>query len=356
MKKTFLIAGFSVLNICSAQNFFELPKNGIICDVPGQTFFYSYLNGDALIVSEYDETGNILETDSVDVYVGSISNKVISLLPFGTSQEYLIIYRSILPSVVYTTSDTTLYTFVRYSGVTDQIEAVNNDTLINYFLHSESYNDTSVYLFEDHYFGYSGFQYPTNTLEVGPDLILDQIAPLDSIEKSYLANSYEFINDSFLVFQEVGQYSVALGSFAPDGSNYSEQDHILMPVADYNYIDFFSLVGQDSILLFYQGSNSGTYVNTWNFYLFDLQLNVINSSQTLSKNVFHPFWGEYLYYDRMSAEGVGVFQDKIYLLAHLTGDDSIKIFRYDLNFNLECDMTIEAYGNHFTGNFEIING
>lgn len=293
-------------------------------------------------------------SDSISVSVATTSSSVIDLEQFGTTNDYLITYRSVLPSITSSISDTTLYTFIKFSSASDQIEGSFTDTLVNYTLKTTNYNDTSVYIFEDHYYLYNGFVYPTNTLEIGSDLVMYQLAPMDSIEKSYLATNYYMISDTFYAFQEVADFEVAIGSFLPNGSDYNEFNYDLNSTESFRYIDFYAPVGKDSVMLFYQGSNTGSNVNTWNFFLYDFELNILNSYQDNSISVYDNLWGETLYYDRLNGQGVNVFQNNIYILAHLPGSDSTKIFVYDMNFDLVCDIDIIGSGNEY-GRIEIIN-
>ncbi|MBK6952350.1 MAG: T9SS type A sorting domain-containing protein [Crocinitomicaceae bacterium] len=349
-----LLFGICASLASTSQTYFQLPAWGVLKDGSDNIFYYSHLEDSFVYVTEYDLLGSPIWQDSVEIELGVANTGISKILQFGNTSDYLIIFETKAPGLIASPSDSMLCSFIRFNSITQQIVGINTDTLIHFDLSACEVNDTSIYLFQDHYYIYEGFQYPTRTLEIGTDLLITEIAPLDSIEKSYTSNEYVFRNDSLETYPIMGDYSVAKGTFGLDGSNYNEYSYNLVSSSDHNYVDFFKPIGQDSIFLFFQGSSGGTNVNYWHFFLFDDQLNILNSDVGYSIKVYDTFFGGYLYYDRMSQNGVDVINNNIYLLAHLPGSDTIKIFRYDLSFNLECSFNVLGNG-HSYGDFIKIN-
>ena len=328
-----------------AQTNYTITKNAYIYDLPGGDFLTAITINDKTNLKHYDISGNIIWEDSL-IFTPAIPNvHFCKIARFKNSNDYIICTyadpTSSAEPITSNTNDTLVYQFSKLNLSSHTITGNQVDTFYCRNIDLVEFNDTSIYLFTvDQTSGISPFHHATFSLNTG--LSISSIAPMDSVEvwpygwRYYVYGDslykYQFINNDHFIEKFSSSMSKLQSSFGTFNVG---------PVSFKDFSYYKQSINYDSVFVFTQYENS-----------FDVKWRMDWVSMDFSQINFitfdAPSMNYYLAPLRYSTNYYKIALDKqnrkIMILANESGNlvqELVqKIFVYDYNFNLECEIPI----------------
>lgn len=332
-----------------SQSYMEYPNNTLFHDVPGNTYLATYIENSKTIVSEIDDSGNILWRDSIAFNGGQTNYTVNKIVKFKGMDLYAILMeKPYYVSTIAADSDTSIIQLSAFSLGSQQFLNSTVDTTVSSLATAVgggfqliSHKDSSLLLFNT-------FVPTTMAIElskISPTLSIDHINTVNPPPSSLYFNTFysnpidsilsgpstfnDFQSDEFHLFIDMYDDSLI---------NRTEYSHVFSTGFDDSYSMLSHVHSKDSILCVMRNyqplppiSNQNPNYERWKFTWLDYRLNVLNEH-----NIEAPADGMLHYYQEISAL---VNNNKIYVYAG-ANSSNYRIFVYDFNFNLECQIPI----------------
>lgn len=326
-----------------SQNNYSLQKEIQIYDIPGGEFLTAITKNDSTFINHYDVTGNIIWGDTLTfspqispVYLNEITR-------FKNSNDYVIsVFADPTPLTPFWQSfsnDTLVYQFSKLDLSSHNFTGSLIDTFSCKSVDLIELKDTSIYLLvSDLSLDPSPFNHTTYSLNSSMELSL--IAPLDSVSTNTWGWSYFVCGDSIYKHQSIEDYHT-MDKFSFQMSTLSTNSTNLITSQDYNFSYFKNVLNCDSLFVFTQGTTSGSYAVQWRMDWLNLSLDpissvVFNSPLTDQSPLRYSTGFNNFAIDKVNKRIMILSKDE----APMPSNVVQKIFIYDFNFNLECEIPI----------------
>jgi hypothetical protein len=327
-----------------SQNNFSIDKDARIYDLPGEDFLTTVIINDKIVVKHYDGNGNIVWSDSLS-FIPDISpvynNKVAR---FKNTDEYILsAFADPTPETVFWQTlgnDTLVYQFTKLNLSSHTFTSSIVDTFSCKSVDLLELKDTSIYLFvADNSINTYPFNHATYSLN--PSMEKSTIAPLDSITTYPFGWSFYVYGDSIYRYQSIDSYH-AIHKYSTDISLVQTSYAYIYTNQDQSKEFFRRSINYDSIFVFTQGQTSGSNLIRWKMNWMDINLNTINTTEFDSPLTPNEISRYEITFNNVELDKIN---KRIFILGRdpysMAGSgNSQKIFVYDYNFNLICEIPV----------------
>jgi len=368
---------FAIFNL-KAQNFLNFPDGTRFFDVPRSTFLTVKQNGLTTHITEHEEHGGSIWTDSVDFPVWQNQDTIIfinDVKRFGNTNEYLVsIYQRLLPDNLPFTASSSANLSIRISLEDQSIVDTSSTFTQGATLYLAEKNDSTITLFSHRTISQVGTGY--ETYDISNNLNTSFIAPYDSVyHLGYFGATIFQYAENQLDYYWYGPGTVGLSNYNDDLSFTGYESYSTDGPLNYSSIPIV-LYG-DSIFLFSQSENND-YRRHWLLAWLDKDLTQIDAAGIYPANYNAPSANpNWFYHYHVNNDRVQITDQNIYILASLnnTSNDSLTIFVYDHYFNEVCTLPLgirfssdksivkinghiyyQTSGEDGTYNYHLING
>ncbi len=351
MKTIFLtIFVFIQSHTLLSQNQFNFPANTKFYEIPGDNFLALTRINSKIHVSEVNQTGSVIWTDSIGFIVPIDTIDFFDITQFKGTDEFVVYFKKNLSSEVI--QGNKVYQFSKFNRSVQAFTQHRIDTIVSMFdLKKLPMNSDSIYFFSERRDNNNLFFYETYTLSSNLDFQL--ITPADTMFTNFFyVNSRFFSIDNKIYkmgisndYTEIDVYTdsvkfVSSASWITGQSNYDV------------YVNMIKEVISDTLLFFSEGKNYSQTESTWYFELHDLQLNSIRSNSFTSPYSLGQL--NVKEYDEISS--VSYNNRMIYVLTHNDyHPERYIVYVYDLEFSLVCKIQVPFTYENFTLNRWIRN-
>lgn len=327
-----------------AQSNYSITKDASIYDLPGGDFITAKLMNDKTHLKHYDVTGNVLWQDSISfqgttgtVYLGTVSQFT------GTNECVITMANDLTNYSNWSQNDTLIYQFTKLNLSTHQFTGSLIDTIYTRGGGHLNYSDTSIYFFFSDRSINNGAYFNYATYSLNPSMQLSMIAPSDSILGFWgWDNRFYKINDQILYYQKTDEMNFAR-RFSSSMSQTAQDTLYANTGTTFMSTLYVTKWNDDSLFIFTEGVTNGTSTVKWRLDWNDSYLTPINTTQFLSPITDYPLT-TIRYETSYNKIAVDKQNKKIMVLANETGNFQPeivqKVFVYDFDFNLECEIPI----------------
>jgi len=202
MKKHLLTLALAfpiIINLC-AQDFLSFPDGTKFFDVPGSTFLTARQIDLTTHISEHEEDGGVIWTDSVDFPSWGVTNPnyfINGIQRFGESDNYLVSVCTPNVTTMPWHLSPTIHLAIKVSSELQAIVDTSSIELNGVFVKSAAKNDSTVAIFPYHFDPITNNGYIT--IEINDDLNYTPIAPFDSIYGYGYSTNHSLFNKSFVL-------------------------------------------------------------------------------------------------------------------------------------------------------------
>ncbi len=323
---------------------FNFPKTTRFYDLPGDNFLSYEIQIGKLFIRENDINGDMLWSDTLEFNIAADTIENVYVSRFGTSNSYVIALQKTLFPYQFTQLEyPTVYQFTRLDMDAHTLGNYVVDTITNrYGLRLFSYNDTAVnVLYRRHPDNINDDNYEVWSLNTA--MQLSPLAPYQNTIATSTWQQFDMKQDT--IRQYISLYDgVIRFEYSPVFTQIPPFQSYFIPYGNFDYVSIYmaKLINSDSLLLFHQASLSGDPITGWGFTLLNNWLDA-QSGYSFTAPTTTDSWGSTLYYQARQA----VYKDGfIYVFASLIVNGyHPKIFVYDLDFVLQCEIDVPFYTN-----------
>ena len=347
MKYLLLFSLFLTVNVFSQSNYI-LQKNATIYDMPNGEFLTAVSIDDTVFIKHFNDLGNVIWEDSLTfsptispVYLNEIAR-------FKNTDEYVIsTFADPTPSTPFWQSfsnDTLVYQFTKINLNNHTHTGSIIDTFSCKSMDLIELNDTSIYLlFSDYSINTNPFNHITYSLNSVMNLTL--IAPMDSVTTYPWGWSISVFGDSIYKHQSmegthvIEKYNFQMSSLETNWTSLTTSQF-------YNMSYYKKMINKDSVFIFTQGTSSGPPYVQWRMDWLNLSFGLINTitlPAPLTDNSISRYYSTFdnIAIDRTNRKILIMSTDE----APIASNVYQKIFIYDYNFNLVCEIPITFGGD-----------
>jgi hypothetical protein len=341
-----------------AQSNYSITKDANIYDLPGGDFITAKLINDKTHLKHYDITGNVLWEDSISFQgiTGTVLFRSVSQFT-GTNECVITMTNDLTNYSNWSQNDTLIYQFTKLNLSTHQFTGSLIDTIYTLGGGYLNYSDTSIYFFFSDRSINNGSFFNYATYSLNPSMQLSLIAPSDSILGFWgWDNRFYKINDQILYYQKTDEMNFAR-RFSSSMSQTAQDTLYANTGTTFMSTLYVTKWNDDSLFVFTEGTTNGSSTVKWRFDWNDSYLTPINSTQSLSPVTDYPLT-TIRYETSFNKIAVDKQNKKIMVLANESGNFQPeivqKVFVYDFNFNLECEIPI-TIGSKSTNQLKELN-
>lgn len=347
MKYLLLFSLLLTVNVFSQSNY-VLQKNATIYDMPSGEFLTAVVIQDTVFIKQFDVLGNLIWEDTL-TFTPTISPVYLNeIARFKNTDEYVIsTFVDPTPSTPFWHSfsnDTLVYQFTKINLNNHTYTGNIIDTFSCKSMDMVELNDTSIYLlFSDYSINANPFNHITYSLNSVMDLSL--IAPMDSVTTYPWGWSIIVFGDSIYKHQSmegthvIEKYNFQMSSLETNWSSLTTSQF-------YNMSYYKKMINKDSVFIFTQGTSSGSPYVQWRMDWLNLSFSVINTTtfpSPLTDNSISRYYSTFdnVAIDRTNRRILIMSTDE----APIASNVYQKIFIYDFNFNLVCEIPVTFGGD-----------
>lgn len=342
MKTLLLFSLLFTVNVFS-QNNYTIQKDATIYDLPGGEFLTSVAIDDTIFIKHFDVLGNLIWQDSL-MFSPTISPVYFDeITRFKNTNDYIISsFVDPTPNTPFWQSfnnDTLVYNFTKLNLTTHDFVDNQIDTFVCKGLDLVEIKDTSIFLMTS---DYSIDPSPFNqvTYSLNPLMEISLIAPLDSVQTNPWGWYIEAFGDSIYKHQSIEGYHI-MDKYSLQMSTLQSDQTYLLTSENFNSSYYKKVFNSDSLFVFTEGTSSGSYAVKWRMDWLNLSLSSINSTIINSPVTDQPplrystsFYNSAI--DRTNRKILIMSKDEAPIPSNIVQ----KIFIYDFNFNLVCEIPI----------------
>ncbi len=356
--KNLLLLIVLIGNNSFSQSHYTISKDASIYDLPGGDFITAKLVNDKTHLKHYDLVGNVVWEDSIAFQGtnGTVLFRSVSQFT-GTDECVITMTNDLTNSINWSQNDTLIYQFTKLNLTTHQFTGNLIDTIYTQGGGQLNYSDTSIYFFFSDRSINNGAYFNYATYSLNPSMQLSLIAPSDSMLVFWAwSSSFHKINDQILYYQFSDEMNFARRY--TNSMSHIVQNTLYATTAT-NFESTLSVThwNNDSLFIFSQGTTNGTNIVKWRFDWTDTYLTPVNSAIGNSPTIDYPL-ATIRYQTSFNKIAIDKPNRKIMILANEGGNFQPeiiqKVFIYDFDFNLECEIPI-TIGSKSTNKLQELN-
>jgi hypothetical protein len=344
MKTLLLFLLLISLNV-RAQSDYDIDKNATIYDISNGELLTAVVINDTIFIKHLDTNGDLIWQDFLTFSPQFTPVHFNEITRFKNTDEYIIsALADVSPQTPYLQNyqtDTLIYEFTKLNLANHTFTGNLVDTFSCYATHLVEVKDTSLYLLVASN-TVSPNQYKYTTYSLNPSLEINLVAPLDSMscamqfwtEYVYDDTMYRLHNISH--FLNIDKYTADISLIQSIFTSVSTSEY-------FNDIFFRKPINKDSLFIFTEGRANGFMSKHWKMNWFDLNLNSLHSAEFETPKFSA---GSDYYSVNFNAIEIDQINKQIlvmatYWLTTTSSNNPQKIFVYDYNFNLVCEIPVK---------------
>jgi hypothetical protein len=329
------------VNLVAQQ--FNFPKTTEFFDLPGDHFMSYEVKTGKVVIRENDVNGDLFWTDTLSFSIAVDTIDLVRVEQFGNSSKYVFSLQKMLyPYSLTQTEFSTVYQFTQFDLSNHTFGPSTLDTLISrYGVRLFSYNDSAVnVLYRRHPDNINDDNYEVWSLNTAM-----QLSPLAPYQNTIATTFWDHLDMAQDTIRQYISYQdgIARIQYTPLFAQIPPPQAYFIPSGNFDFMSSRShFINSDSLLLFHQSTMSGNMMTEWGFTLLNNRLDPL-SGYTFTAPTTTDSWGSTLYYQARQS----VYKDGfIYVFASLIVNGyHPRIFVYDLNFVLQCEIDVPFYTN-----------
>jgi hypothetical protein len=330
------------LNLYAQQ--FSFPKTTEFFDLPGNHFLTYEVKTGKVIVRENDINGDLFWTDTLSFSIAVDTIDLVGVEQFGNSSKYVFSLQKVLYPYSFTQTEfSTVYQFTQFDLSNHTFGPSTLDTMVSrYGVRLFSYNDSAVNVLY--------YRRPDNintdnyeVWSLNNQMQLTLLSPYQNTPAVPLWTSFDLDQDTIRQYISLTE-GIARFQYTPHFTQIPPPQSYFIPYGNFDFVSIYmaNLISSDSLLLFHQATKMGSPATEWGFTLLNNWLDA-QSGYTFTAPTTTDSWGSTVYYQARQA----VYKDGlIYVFARLINNGfHPRIFVYDMNFILQCEIDVPFYTN-----------